>query len=181
MESKIEKLLHKYWDTETSVEEEKELKSLLQDEDVSEELSEVKELFAHFENESSQELDESFDTELLAAIAAPEEVRVLKFSDYVKRYSSIAAAVAVLFISSYIFIQQQNSFQPEDTFDTPEAAYAELKKQLLLVSQYMNKGSETVNELSNLGKFEEVVNDIGAMERASDATFGHLKELNRTN
>ena len=179
MESKTEKLLHKYWETTSSLEEEKELKLLLKQEE-SAEYDEVKELFGHFDTERSHELDESFDLELLAAIEAKEDVKVLNFSDYVKRYSSIAAAILVLFVSSYVFIQQQPS-GIDDTFETPEAAYAELKRQLLMVSMYMNKGSETVNQLSNLGKFEEVVNDLGTMERASGLAMNPLKELNITN
>ncbi len=180
MESKIEKLLHKYWESESSLEEENELKTLLS-ESQDEHFAEEKELFSHFQNEATIELDSSFDDELLAQLEAPSETKVLRFSDFVKRYSSIAAAVLVLFVSSYIFIEQQKTYEAEDTFATPEEAYAELKKQLLMVSRYMNKGNETVSELSNLGKFGDVVNDIGTIERASETTFGHLKELNRTN
>ena len=180
MESKIEKLLHKYWETESSVEEEKELKALLKNEDSSEN-AEIKILFDHFESENAKELGADFDSELLGLIEEKEEVKVLKFSDYVKRYSSIAAAVLVLFISSYVFIQQQRTFETEDSFDTPEAAYAELKKQLLMVSHYMNKGSETVGELSNLGKVDNALEGIGMMEKASQATMGHLSELNISN
>ena len=157
------------------------MKALLSEAPDSNDLTGEKELFAHFQNEKRLELDESFDTGLLAVIGATEETKILKFSDYVKRYSSIAAAVLVLFVSSYAFILQQKTFEQEDSFDSPEAAYAEFKKQILMVSMYMNKGNETVNELSNLGKFDEVVNDIGTIERASDTAMGHLSELNRSN
>jgi hypothetical protein len=181
MESKIEKLLHKYWDTNSSIEEENQLKALLNDASDSDELANEKELFAYFQNEKSLELDESFDEEILGLIEVKEETKVFKFSDFAKRYSSIAAALLVLFVSSYIFMQQQQSFVQEDSFDNPEAAYKEFKKQMLMVSQMMNKGSETVSELNNLGKFDEVVNEIGTMERASATVMSDLSELNRTN
>ena len=179
MESKIEKLLTKYWETNSSVEEENQLKALLKEATDSDDLANEKELFAHFQDEKKLKLNDSFDAELLAVIEADESIKIFKFSDYVKRYSSIAAAVLVLFVSSYVFIQQQQTFEQDDSFDSPEAAYAEFKKQMLMVSMYMNKGSETVNQLSNLGKFDDVVNDIGTMERASSKTMGHLSELNR--
>lgn len=181
MESKIEKLLHKYWDATSSQEEEDQLKALLNDASDSDELANEKELFAFFESEKNQVLDESFDAELMELIETKEETKTLNFSDFVKKYSSIAAAVLVLFVSSYAFMQQQKTFEQEDSFESPEAAYAEFKKQMLMVSNLMNKGNETVTALNNLGKFDDVVGEIGAIERASNATMSHLSELNRTN
>jgi len=180
MESKIEKLLHKYWETNSSLEEENQLKTLLNEAQGSDEMANEKELFAFFEKEKGLELDKSFDNEILAAIEAKEETTIFRFSDFAKKYSSIAAAVLVLFVSSYVFIQQQQKFEQADSFDTPEEAYAEFKKQMLLVSHLMNKGSETVNELSNLGKFDHVVSEIGTIEKATNTTMSHLSELNRT-
>jgi len=181
MESKTEKLLHKYWEATSSQEEESQLKALLNSDSDSDELTNEKELFAYFKSKKSLELDESFDEKILGLIEVTEETKVFKFSDFVKRYSSIAAALLVLFVSSYIFMQQQQSYAQDDSFDNPEAAYNEFKKQMLMVSQIMNKGSETVNGLNNLGKFDDVVSEIGTLERASMTTMSHLSELNRTN
>jgi len=181
MESKIEKLLHKYWETTSSLEEENQLKALLKNASESDGTANEKQLFDYFQNEKSLALEDSFDDEILGLIETEEETKVFKFSDFVKRYSSIAAALLVLFVSSYVFMQQQQSFVQEDSFDNPEAAYNEFKKQMLMVSNLMNKGSETVNELNNLGKFDDVVNEIGTMEKASTTTLSHLSELNRTN
>ena len=152
MDSRRAELLEKYWDAETSLEDEKQLKELIKAEQDSEELEEVKALFDHFESESEQELDESFDDSILQMITEEKETKVVSLQDYFKRYASIAAAVVLIFVSGYMVMEQQNQYTSEDTFDTPEEAYAELKKQLLMVSNYMNKGNETINELASLGK-----------------------------
>ena len=67
MDFKTSELLKKYWEAESSLQEEQELKELLvASEDT--ELEEEKALFAHFHSKKEVELDESFDAELLAQI-----------------------------------------------------------------------------------------------------------------
>lgn len=177
MDSKIEKLSDKYWEAEASLEEEKELKSLLANGEHSEENEELAGLFGHFDAEKEVSLGADFDNELMAMIEAEPEVKVISFSEYFKRYASMAAAVLVLFVSSYVFIQNQNSYVQEDTFESPEAALQEIKKQLLTVSMYMNKGNAQIKELSNLGKADMGMEEFSQMNQAAVS----LEALNRMN
>lgn len=177
MDSKIEKLLDKYWAADASLEEEKELRDLLAGSENSEENEELSGLFNHFDTEKEVSLGADFDNELMAMIEAEPEVKVISFSEYFKRYASMAAAVLVLFVSSYVFIQNQNSYVEEDTFESPEAALQEIKKQLLTVSMYMNKGNSQINELSNLGKADMGMEDLLKINKASIG----LEPLNRMN
>lgn len=180
MDSKTAELLEKYWATETSLEEEKALRDLLKESPENEELEEVKALFDHFDVESERELDASFDESILVMIEEEQEVKVVSFTDYFKRYASIAAAVIVMLVSGYLFTQQQAQYTSEDTFDTPEEAYAELKKQLLMVSNYMNKGNSAINELSNLSKVETELQDFAKIGNASEG-LELLSEMNVKN
>lgn len=180
MDSKTAELLEKYWETETSLEEERALKAQIASAPKSEELEEVKALFDHFESEKKLELDESFDETILGIISEEKETKVISLSDYFKRYASVAAAVIVMFVSGYLFVQEQNQYTSEDTFDTPEEAYAELKRQLLVVSNYMNKGNETMNELANLGKVGTELQDFAKMSNASEG-LELLSEMNLKN
>ncbi|MCE7990592.1 MAG: hypothetical protein HEP71_01375 [Roseivirga sp.] len=177
MDSNIEKLLDKYWAAEASLEEEKELRTLLTDTEAGEEQEELQGLFAHFDAEKEPSLGADFDDELMAMIETEPEVKVISFSDYFKRYASMAAAVLVLFISSYVFIINQNSYVQEDTFESPEAALQEIKKQLLTVSMYMNKGNNQISELSNLGKADMGMEDLSKINEAARS----LEPLNRMN
>ena len=178
MDSKLDNLLEKYWNAETSVEEETVLRRLLKESD-QEEVKDVDVLMDYFEGESSKELDASFDEALLAQIQEP-ETKVVNFNTYFKRYASIAAAVLVMVISSVMFMQNQAQYTSEDTFESPEEAYAELKKQLMIVSNYMNKGNNTVNELSTLGSATDELSVIGKMSSAQ-AGLNMLEEMNVNN
>lgn len=178
MDSKLDKLLEKYWNAETDLQEEQELKALLKEsKDPSRENEAA--LMAHYEQQAAQVLDDAFDSEILAAIEKP-ETKVISFSSYVNRYASIAAAVLVMAISSIMFVQNQESYTSEDTFESPEEAYAELKKQLLMVSNYMNKGNRTVNELSTLGSAADELSAIGKMSSA-ETSLELLEEMNVNN
>lgn len=180
MDSRRAELLEKYWDAETNLEDEKELKELIKAEQNSEELEEVKALFDHFESESNIELDASFDESILEMISEKKETKVINLQGYFKRYASIAAAVVVMFVSGYLVMEQQNQYTSEDTFDTPEEAYAALKEQLLMVSNYMNRGNETINELASLGKAGTELQDFARMSEASEG-LELLSEMNLKN
>lgn len=180
MDSRRAELLEKYWKAETNLFDEKELKRLINEAQDNEELEELKVLFNHFDSEASVELDKSFDESILKMISEEKETKVMSISDYFKQYASIAAAVIVMAVSGYMFVQNQNKYSTEDTFETPEEAYAELKKQLLMVSYYMNKGNDTVSELSNLGKVKTELQDFAKISQASES-LELLKEMNLGN
>lgn len=177
MDSNIEKLLDQYWDAESSPEEEARLKALLKQEETSAETEDIKALFDHFEAEKSLELDDAFDTALLAKLEAEPEAKVVSFNAYFRRYASMAAAVLVIFTASFLLIQNQNSYQTEDTFDSPEAALEEVKKQLLMVSNYMNKGNEQINEIGGLGKADTGLDEFSRMNQAAQS----MRTLSRMN
>jgi len=167
MDSRIEQLLDKYWASESSIKEEQELKALVDKADDSEEIKEIKVMFCHFELEQELSLDDRFDQEILSMIEAQPETKVISLSGYFRRYAGVAAAVLVLILSSYFFMQQQKVYQQEDTFESPELALQELKKQLLMVSNYMNSGSNSLNELSNMGKMDVGMESFKLMGEAA--------------
>jgi hypothetical protein len=174
MDSRVEELLEKYWAAESSVAEEQELRKLVNTEEgVPEEL---KGLFDHFEVEQSAALGEDFDQMILSMIETEKETKVISLNGYFKQYASIAAAVLVLCVSSYFFIQQQKSYEQIDTFDSPELALKEFKKQMLMVSNYMNTGSSSLNELSNMSKANTAIEDISMMGEAARG-MSTIKEM----
>lgn len=176
----MNELLEKYWGGETTLTEERELKARLQEEKGTEELEEVQMLFEHFDKESKVELDDSFDQMILNEIGKEEETRVISLSSYFRQYSRIAAAVVVMLVSGYLFVQEQNKLETEDTFESPEAAYEELKKQLLIVSNYLNKGNSAVEGFGSLGTVETELQDFSKLGGASQG-FEMLGEMNVKN
>lgn len=154
MDSRIEQLLGKYWTAESSIEEENELKELVAKAGDSEGAKELKSLFGYFQTEETLSLGDDFDQEVLSMIELEPEAKVISLAGYFKKYASVAAAMLVLITSSYFFMKHQKEYEQEDTFDSPELALKELKKQLVMVSNYMNSGSNSLGELGNMSKID---------------------------
>ncbi|MDF2158833.1 hypothetical protein [Algoriphagus sp. CAU 1675] len=139
MKKRIEELLEKYWNGESSLEEEKELKSLLQN---AEGFEEEKELFAGFEEYASLE---------------PEQVRIPKGKIRKMRISwmSYAASAAILIGTFWgwgIFQQKQ----------AEQEAYEEVMMAFALIQTNLSKGQDRLkpmNELKYLNTTEQLFKD----------------------
>ncbi len=136
--SNIEKLLEKYFEGETTISEEKELKVYFTRETVPSHLERYKDLFQYFSEESN--------------VTATKELRLK--SNKIFRYSWIGIAASVALIAG-IFLTKTPTPDPTDTFEDPEIALQETKKILNMVSQYMNEGKQG---LVYLHEFENTKN-----------------------
>lgn len=179
MDFNIEKLLSKYWDAESSLAEEARLKALLKQEKASYEMEGIKALFKHFEAEKCRVPDDAFEAGLLARLPAEPRAKVLSFTAYFRRYAGMAAALLLLFTAGFLFIQNQRSYQVEDTFDDPKVALEEVKKQLLMVSNYMNKGNEQINKIQRLSKADTGMDEFSRINRA-EQSMHTLSKMNIT-
>ena len=179
MDSRRSELLEKYWAAETSIQEEQELKEIVMQFQEGED-EELKALFSYFKAEVQPELDTSFDDEIVALITEEKEAKVISFNDYFRRHASIAAATLVMAVSGFLFIQQQQQYQSEDTFETPEEAYVAFKQQMLMVSNYMNKGNSVIDGFSSLSNVEKGLNGLATMSSASQG-LEMISEMNLEN
>ncbi|HEY0092166.1 MAG TPA: hypothetical protein VGB43_06735 [Flavobacterium sp.] len=124
----IELLIEKYFQGETSIAEEKELKNYFSSNDVAQHLAQYKPVFCFFA--ASKELN---STKLIPLQSKKRNVAWL----------SLAASVVVMMgIGTFAYFNDQ----PQDlgTYDDPEIAFRETQKALSLLSGNMNKGLETV-------------------------------------
>jgi hypothetical protein len=95
MKMDIEKLLEKYYEGETSIEEEKELKRYFQEEQVPEELLSHAPQFGYFTEARNQFPSLTFSSELAAKLDPPKPGPVRRFSSWLYQ---IAAGLALLII-----------------------------------------------------------------------------------
>ena len=179
MDSDIEKLLCKYWDAESSPGEEARLKALLKQEKSTNKIEGLKALFEYFEAEKCLQPDDAFEAELLARLKTEPQAKVVSFNAFFRRYADMAATLLLLFTAGFLFIQNQRSYQPEDTFDDPKMALEEVKKQLLMVSNYMNKGNEQINKIERLRKADTGMDEFSRINRA-DQSMRTLSKINIT-
>lgn len=139
--SNIEKLLEKYFEGETTVSEEKELKVYFTRETVPSHLEKYKDLFQYFSEEST--------------ITATKDLK-LNTSSRKSRYAWMGIAASVALIAG-MFLTKIAPSEPLGTFEDPEIALQETKKILNMVSQLMNEGKQ---ELVYLNEFENTTEKL---------------------
>lgn len=160
---KIEKLIAKYEQGDTSLEEEKILTDFFQNEKVPYQLRSYKDLFDFMESSKAEELvNPDFDDKILAAISEIQPGS--KYSSRkIKLYSAIAiAASIVILIGLYFQFGQMN--QVQDTYDDPLLAYAETKKILMKVSGNLNAGVDELKTVSEFNSGMEQLNKIATFD-----------------
>ena len=134
--NKIEILLEKYFEGETTIAEEKELRTYFSSSDVATHLEQYKPLFVCF--------SEAKEEKCTQAIPEFKRVRSKKRS-FTGMY--IAASVLVLLGIGLYFNYSSNPVpekQELGTYDDPQVAFKETQKALALLSIHVNTGIESV-------------------------------------
>lgn len=156
--NRIEALLKKYWDCETSLEEEQQLREYFKGKEIPEQLKETAALFQYFEHQKKQELtDSAFDNEVLKKVKAPKRGKVVSLAYNAMR---IAAGVAVLVTATYLVRNEIRKDTPQaavDTYDDPKLAFEETKKALMMISKSFGTAE---SKAKNLNKFNEAQEQV---------------------
>ena len=172
MDSKeIGQLLEKYWNCETSLEEEKVLRDYFNSSEVPDQLKDAADLFRFFEGERKRSLEENFDHDIMRSVKKTERTtKVVSMVRWVQ-VARIAAGVFVVVVAGYfvrneiIKSQEQQQAQVEDTFDDPKDALEETKKALMLISKSFGKAKEGAGKI-NL--FNEAEDKIGGKNKTKE-------------
>ena len=133
MESdRIEILIEKYFEGETSTAEEQELRKYFSSSAIATHLKQYQSLFGYF----SQEKAQNFNSEIL-----------LQSKNRYSAWLSIAASVVVLLgIGTVTYLNYNNGEQQDlGSYDNPEVALKETQKALALLSENVNVGIKTVH------------------------------------
>ncbi len=159
----IQNLLDKYWEGETSVEEEKRLRVYFNQPNVPEKWATIQPMFQYFEHEKVIRIEqEDFEEQLLAQLDTT-TIRPIRSRRNIRRILSYAAAVLLLVVGSYTTYQQ---FQPvpaddqylslNDLSDEDRLAYEQTKFALSFLASKLNKGTkiatDNVNKMNKAAK-----------------------------
>lgn len=135
----IERLLDKYFDGETTIAEEKDLKLYFSSPNVAPHLEQYKPLFGYFLNEVQQQFDKPLP---------------LKAKKRNGAWLSVAASVVLLGGMLTLYNSQQQPANDElGTFNDPELAFKETQKALHMLSKNVNVGMSSVNYVT--GEYEK--------------------------
>jgi 7-cyano-7-deazaguanine synthase in queuosine biosynthesis len=141
--NRIETILEKYFQGETSVSEEKELKNYFSSSDVAQHLEQYIPLFIYFSKVKEQEFKQTIPLQAKKRNVA---------------WLSIAASVVVLLgISTFIYLYQPQESNDLGTYDNPEAAFEATQKALSLLSKNVNVGIESVTYINEFQNSKELI------------------------
>ena len=153
MQQDIETLQNKYWDGETTLEEERNLKAYFAQPNVAEKWRALTPLFQALREEKATQMPHANGKRVRMGFAGSPRLR----------WAAAAILIGVLATAgTWAFRNQQEQSRIEsvhaklnqDTFDDPQKAAEEIKAALALVSSKMNKGRR--NAAKGLKKMEKV-------------------------
>lgn len=158
----IRDVLNKYWQGESALEEEKQLKNFFHEhpEILPQDLEQARDLFRFFEKESLLQTD---DIPLPATIRLKMKGTLAHRSIYLlKRYWEYAAIFLFLLTSVLLFNPKNHVEKPatatiKDTYQNPQAAFAATQKALELLAANLNKGKDEMQKLAIMNQTEEIV------------------------
>ena len=169
MDSRIEQLLEKYWKCETSLEEEKELRSFFSENSVPDELRETAMLFKYFKVQKEQSVDEvEFVKKVKAKTTIEKQGKTIKM---IFTSAKIAAGVVVLLAASFLVRQEIRKSYPvevADTYSDPQLAFEETKKALMMISRTFGKAKEEAGKIKVFSEAEQIIQRGASKEDSTD-------------
>lgn len=145
--NKIKDLLEKYWEGETSLQDEQLLKRYFNGDKVASDLEEYRSLFVYFKQEKDKGSTQSFEH-------ISTERKTIVRALWVNRLS-IAASVVLIIFAGFLCYNNimrttpslaEQTISSKDTYKDPKAAYKEAKAALMLISKGLNKGVKKTKE-----------------------------------
>lgn len=138
----IEMLLQRYFEAETDVQEERQLKAYFQSGSVDPAFEVYRDLFTLTNTDQTIEISDDFENRLMSKIQQTPVIRI-----GIRRAMAIAASLALVVVAGWWVINQQNNKDAsqlvmEDTYDDPEEAYRQVTAALALMSSTMDKGQQ---------------------------------------
>ncbi|WP_367757754.1 hypothetical protein AB3G33_08155 [Flavobacterium sp. WC2421] len=141
--NKIEILLEKYFEGETSSMDEKELQNYFSSPNVAQHLEQYKPLFDYFSIAATQKF----------APEIPLQSKKRKVA-----WLSIAASVVIMLgVSTYMYFDNKVANQDLGTYTNPEVALKETQKALAMLSTHVNTGIVSVNYIQEYEDSKQLI------------------------
>jgi len=150
METKeVKQLLQRYFNGESTIEEERKLEVYFQSGKVDEELEKYAEFFGGITELANAADDSTIENDVMDYILENESQDKKKYRWLWQTVTGIAASIII--VIGGMLLYQQNNQNFEDTFENPEVAYSVAEDALEYMSAKYNKG---LAELSNFDKLQ---------------------------
>ena len=151
--AKIENLLEKYFEAETSIQEEAILQEYFAQEEVPEHLKQYKEMFNFFSNSSLE--------------TSSRKIELTKESKKTISIKWLSIAAMMVFFIGIYSVYQQNESEKEEAM----LAYMETQRALELISSSLNKGTVAIAQLDNFNKGTSAIAQLQTFENTQRKIF----------
>ena len=171
----IEKLLEKYFEGETSLSEENQLRDFFASGNVPERWKNLEGYFSFIIQEQNQQIGSSdFDDRVMSAIKGNKLAPIVDLRrPWIYWIAGVAAGVLILLA---VFVKfDPFSKRLEDTYKDPQTAYVEARKILLYVSTKFNRGTRSLepvtaletglNELKPVAAYNKGLNEVSRLDQ----------------
>ncbi len=155
----VERLLEKYWQTETTLEEEEQLRAFFANGPVPPQLNAAADLFAFFQSEKSKTLAQNFDGAVTKQLKARQGGKLVSMIGY-GNMARIAAGIAVVVAATFLIRQEIRKNYPQevqDTFTDPQLAFEETKRALQMISNSFGKAKKEASKVQMLNEAEKKI------------------------
>lgn len=159
MKDSINKLIDKYFEGETSLEEEAIIQAYFIKGEIADDLKMYAPLFGYFEEEKQTTLSNDFDTKLFQELENRGKVVPMRNT---RMYVLRIAAAVVLLIGAFFTIQNLQPQEQEIVWEeyepeTPEEAYEVTKEALQLLASKLSKGTkQATSQVSKVKKTNKI-------------------------
>lgn len=154
----MEELLKKYWNCETTLEEEKQLREFFAGNNIPDQWKETAAMFRYFDEVKKKSLNDlAFDGQVLRSINTTKEGRIKRL---VYNTMRIAAGLAVVIAATWFIRTEIRSSMPQevvDTYDDPKMAFEETKKALLMISKSFGTAEEQTRKINMFNEAQEEI------------------------
>lgn len=152
--SQLEALIKKYWDCETSLEEEERLREWFRTHEVPERFKETAKLFSYFDEQKQKATDKQFDARVIKNLQSEAKGKTVNlWQTSLKIAAGIAVVVAAFFFVRQELIEKHNLAEIED----PQKALEETKKALMMISKGFNMAEDQAKKINVLNEAEDKI------------------------
>jgi hypothetical protein len=164
----IEKLLEKYFEGETSLPEEQQLRDFFASGNVPDRWKDMEKYFLFINGEVNRKLNNpGFDARIMSEIKEENQSPLLDIRrPWIYWISGVAAAILILVAVFVKFDPLSNRLG--DTYKDPQVAYAEAKKILMYVSAQFNKGTSKLESVKAYETGLKELKPVAAYSKAAE-------------
>jgi hypothetical protein len=168
----VKQLLQRYFNGESTIEEERKLEAYFQSGKIAPELEEYAGFFGGISALAKGAVDNSIENEVMDYILENEAEEKSKYRRMWKTVTGIAASIIIVVGGLLLYQGQQSNY--EDTFDNPEVAYAVAENALEYMSAKYNQGTAG---LSNFDKLKNSTKPLQKGVKPVNNFFEHIKNI----